>query len=154
MGYERRVRRPRRQADCGSNVSTVRRQRKISAVVLSEGFWRNRFGADPAVVGGQIRLDGMPFTVVGVVPQADTDHRGGERVGARSVRRDIAGIPGGPKPRPPSQPACSEHCRPDEARCLARSGECDLTSIAAALEANFRPRTKAGVSSSSRSATC
>jgi putative ABC transport system permease protein len=37
-------------------------------VVLSEGFWRRRFGADPALVGQTLRLSGRPFTVVGVVP--------------------------------------------------------------------------------------
>jgi putative ABC transport system permease protein len=38
-----------------------------NVVVLSEGLWRARFGGDPAVVGGIIRLDAQPFTVVGVV---------------------------------------------------------------------------------------
>ena len=70
----------------------------ISAVVLSEGFWRNRLGADPAVIGSQIRLDGMPFTVVGVVPQ-QTQIIGAASVWALiQVRRDIAGIPGAPSP--------------------------------------------------------
>ena len=41
---------------------------RSSAVVLSEAFWRTRFNADPSVVGRDIRLDGAPFTVVGVVP--------------------------------------------------------------------------------------
>jgi predicted permease len=36
-------------------------------VVLDEGFWQSRFGADPSVVGKVIRLDGKPVTVVGVV---------------------------------------------------------------------------------------
>jgi putative ABC transport system permease protein len=38
------------------------------AAVLSEAFWRARFNADPGVVGREIRLDGEPYTVVGVVP--------------------------------------------------------------------------------------
>ena len=42
---------------------------KSRFVVLNERFWRTRFGGDPSVVGREIRLDGMPFTVVGVVPQ-------------------------------------------------------------------------------------
>jgi hypothetical protein len=42
---------------------------RASVVVLNEGFWRRRFGSDPALVGSTIRLDGMPFTVVGVVPE-------------------------------------------------------------------------------------
>jgi putative ABC transport system permease protein len=39
-----------------------------SVVVLSESFWRTRFGADPSIVGRTLRLDGDPWLVVGVVP--------------------------------------------------------------------------------------
>ncbi len=39
-----------------------------SVVVLSEGFWRRRFAADPTLVGREITLDGRPITVIGVVP--------------------------------------------------------------------------------------
>ena len=38
------------------------------AVVLAEPFWRSRFGADPAVVGRQLEMDGQRYTIVGVVP--------------------------------------------------------------------------------------
>jgi len=37
-------------------------------VVISEGLWRRRFGADRAVVGSTIVLNGQPFTVIGIVP--------------------------------------------------------------------------------------
>ena len=37
--------------------------------ILSEGLWRRRFAADPAVVGRGITLDSTGFTVVGVMPQ-------------------------------------------------------------------------------------
>jgi len=37
-------------------------------VLLSDRFWRRRFGADPNVVNRIIRLSGNPFTVVGVMP--------------------------------------------------------------------------------------
>jgi putative ABC transport system permease protein len=37
-------------------------------VVLSEGLWRRRYGADPDIVGRDIRVDGRPHTVVGVLP--------------------------------------------------------------------------------------
>ena len=37
-------------------------------VVLSEVLWRNRFGADPAVIGTPIELDQRAFTIVGVMP--------------------------------------------------------------------------------------
>jgi len=37
-------------------------------VLLSHGLWQDRYGADPALVGQAIRLDGEPYTVVGVMP--------------------------------------------------------------------------------------
>ena len=40
--------------------------------LLSDGFWRRRFGSDPAVVGRQLRLDGTTATIVGVL-NADVD---------------------------------------------------------------------------------
>ena len=44
-------------------------RRRAYVVVLSEPFWRSRFNGDPAIVGRDVRLDGAPFTVVGVVPR-------------------------------------------------------------------------------------
>jgi predicted permease len=38
-----------------------------AVAVLSDGLWRRRFGADPAAVGRTLRLDGVTFTVVGVM---------------------------------------------------------------------------------------
>ncbi|HEY4360751.1 MAG TPA: ADOP family duplicated permease [Bryobacteraceae bacterium] len=40
--------------------------------VLSYGFWRDRFGSDPDIVGKQISMDGTPFTVVGVASREYT----------------------------------------------------------------------------------
>src|SRR6185437_11162052 len=37
-------------------------------VVLSEGLWRNRFGADPGLVGRSIHLDQQGYLVVGIMP--------------------------------------------------------------------------------------
>jgi putative ABC transport system permease protein len=37
-------------------------------VVLGHGLWQRRFGADPAVVGRKIVVDGTPMEVVGVMP--------------------------------------------------------------------------------------
>src|ERR1051326_8421557 len=37
-------------------------------VVLSYGYWQRQFGADPAVIGQNIDLDGRPFTIAGVAP--------------------------------------------------------------------------------------
>jgi putative ABC transport system permease protein len=38
--------------------------------VVSEDLWRTRFGADPSLVGRTIRLDGLPHTVIGVMPRS------------------------------------------------------------------------------------
>ena len=38
------------------------------AVVLSNGFWRRRFAADPSIVGQAITLNQVPRSVVGVLP--------------------------------------------------------------------------------------
>lgn len=37
-------------------------------IVLSDGYWRRRFGADPSIVGTTLTLNGMPFQVIGVMP--------------------------------------------------------------------------------------
>ncbi|MGH9481946.1 MAG: ABC transporter permease [Terriglobales bacterium] len=36
--------------------------------VLSDGYWRRRFGRDPAAIGRTLRLNGHAFTVIGVAP--------------------------------------------------------------------------------------
>ncbi len=38
-----------------------------AVAVLSYSTWQNRLAGDPDIVGKQIRIDGVPFTVVGVV---------------------------------------------------------------------------------------
>lgn len=37
-------------------------------VVLSAGLWQRVFAGDPQVIGRELRLDGQPYTVVGVMP--------------------------------------------------------------------------------------
>jgi predicted permease len=37
-------------------------------VVLGDGLWRRRFGADAGIVGHAIALNGEPYTVVGIMP--------------------------------------------------------------------------------------
>jgi predicted permease len=37
-------------------------------VILSEGFWRRRFGGDRRIIGSQISLDNVKHTVIGVMP--------------------------------------------------------------------------------------
>jgi predicted permease len=40
----------------------------IESVVLSDGFWRREFGADPNILGKSLRLDGDLYKVIGVMP--------------------------------------------------------------------------------------
>src|SRR5262245_4691661 len=40
------------------------------AVVISHSLWQRRFNADVGVVGRMIYLNGLPFTVIGVMPQS------------------------------------------------------------------------------------
>jgi putative ABC transport system permease protein len=41
-------------------------------LVITERVWRGRFAADPTVVGRSVLLDGVPATIVGVVPDRTT----------------------------------------------------------------------------------
>jgi len=36
--------------------------------ILGEGLWRQRFGADPSIIGRSIIVDGYPSLVIGVIP--------------------------------------------------------------------------------------
>ena len=42
---------------------------KNHVVVLSDGLWRTRFGADPQIVGRSVKLNEETHTIVGVMPQ-------------------------------------------------------------------------------------
>jgi putative ABC transport system permease protein len=39
-----------------------------TVVIFSESLWRGRFNADPSLIGGPVKLNGVPHTLVGVVP--------------------------------------------------------------------------------------
>ena len=39
-----------------------------TVVVISDGFWRRKFGADPGIVGRSLRIGGELVTVIGVMP--------------------------------------------------------------------------------------
>jgi putative ABC transport system permease protein len=40
--------------------------------VISDGLWKRRFGADGAMLGGKMTLNGEPWTVVGILPAGFT----------------------------------------------------------------------------------
>ena len=39
-----------------------------AAVIISDSLWRGRFGGDPAALGSRVTVDGVPRTIVGVMP--------------------------------------------------------------------------------------
>ncbi len=51
------------ESDAGHSAADAR-----PVAVLSYSAWRRRFGLDPTAIGRTIRIEGMPFTIVGVTP--------------------------------------------------------------------------------------
>jgi predicted permease len=37
-------------------------------VILSYGFWQERYGGDAGILGQDLRIDGRPYTIIGVLP--------------------------------------------------------------------------------------
>jgi predicted permease len=42
---------------------------KDHEVILSQALWQRLYGGDPSAIGRELRLDGVPFTIVGIMPQ-------------------------------------------------------------------------------------
>jgi predicted permease len=40
-----------------------------TVAVIGHGFWQRRFGGSPAALGATVRIDDVPFTIVGVAPR-------------------------------------------------------------------------------------
>ncbi len=69
---------------------------RSGVVVLSHGFWTERMGRDPGAVGRAVVLDGVPHTIVGVLPRIESELTrsevyvpeilGEEKVAARASR--------------------------------------------------------------------
>src|SRR5207253_10604055 len=36
--------------------------------VISQRYWQSRFGNDPAVIGKTVKVNNVPFTIIGVTP--------------------------------------------------------------------------------------
>ena len=46
------------------------RPEAVPALVASDGFWKSHLGADPSALGRTLSLDGVAYTIVGVMPAA------------------------------------------------------------------------------------
>ncbi len=60
-----------------------------AAVLISDALWRQRFGANPAVLGARMVLDGVPREIVGVLPPTvEYPYRAGVFVPLGNLRAD------------------------------------------------------------------
>lgn len=109
-----------------------------TTVVLSDAFWRRRFGADSGIIGRSIMLNGLPVTVVGVL---DPSFRAPIQAGAPEVYRAT---------RRPANSRCGRGCvtlrvigrlRPGVSLAAAQA---DLGGIARRIAAEY-PDTNADV---------
>ena len=109
-----------------------------TTVVMSDAFWRRRFGADSGIIGRSIMLNGLPVTVVGVL---DPSFRAPIQSGAPEVYRAT---------RRPADSRCGRGCitlrvigrlRPGVSLAAAQA---DLGGIARRLAAEY-PDTNADV---------
>jgi putative ABC transport system permease protein len=108
--------------------------KRSSVVVLSEGFWRTRFNADPGIVGRDIRLDGEPYTVVGVVPEE------AQLLGRTSIWAMIAIEGAAPAARSAHYLQAIGRLKPDVA---LEAADADLAAVALGLAREF-PKTNTG----------
>ena len=111
-------------------------------VVLSHGLWRARFGADPAIVGGTVRISGRPFEVIGIAPASFEGASG-------AVPGTKLWIPLGTEASimPPSSTAPRDRRRLLVFGRLAQSvttpmASAELRAIAARLDTAFPPRVR------------
>ena len=56
-------------AHAGRTFTEEEGRAPATVVVLAHTLWRTRFNSDPSIVGRQITLNGLGFTVVGVAPE-------------------------------------------------------------------------------------
>lgn len=59
-------------------------------VLLEEGFWKRRFGADPGIVGKKLTLNGAPATIIGVLPSLPLPWVEGDLVAPLSFQGGLA----------------------------------------------------------------
>jgi putative ABC transport system permease protein len=114
-------------------------QGELRAIVLSNAFWRRRFGGDPSVVGTRVEIDGISTEIAGVmrpgfhIPGVDADFWAPNRL---SIERQRA-------MRRPHWLRTVGRLKPGVTLDAARA---DMTRIAADLETQYpNTNTKMGV---------
>src|ERR1043166_6805190 len=54
----------------GRNFTDEETDRQTNVIILTDGFWRERFNSDPKILGRNTRINGIPRKIVGVLPPA------------------------------------------------------------------------------------
>ena len=54
----------------GRNFTDEETDRQTNVIILTDGFWRERFNSDPNILGRNTRINGIPRKIVGVLPPA------------------------------------------------------------------------------------
>jgi len=106
-------------------------------MLLSDAFWRRTFGANPQVLGKQIRVDSDLYTVIGVMPPEFRHH-------GRTLTNEVdvwaaAGYMAAPFPNPVRRsarllPGAMGRLRPDLSLAQAQT---QLNAFAAELSREF-----------------
>src|SRR5215471_2845859 len=52
----------------GRNFTDKETDPHANVIILTDGFWRERFNADPNILGRETRINGIPRKIVGVLP--------------------------------------------------------------------------------------
>ena len=113
----------------GRTFSPEDEAQRRRSVVISEGLWETRFDRDPSIVGGELKLDGELWTVVGVMP------RDFEILGRTSMW--------GMRPFPPNMPPRARGAYQLQAVGRIKRGvaieaaQADLAAVAAGLATEF-----------------
>ena len=77
-----------------------------TVAVISHGFWLRQYGGAASVVGQELRIDGVPFTIIGVTPPGFS---GMQAAVAAEIAIPLAGLErlGGRTPNPERPPQAS-----------------------------------------------
>jgi putative ABC transport system permease protein len=106
-----------------------------AVAILSEEYWRAQFGADPSAIGRTIVLDGVPTTVVGVLPgEFRVPHGGTEIEGDIWVPLRFTGRETSPDSRRSNFLALLGRLAPG---ATVRGAENELTSLMAGLARTY-----------------
>ncbi len=118
----------------GRTFSQEDDEKRRRVIVMSESLWQSRFNRDPAIVGQEIKMDGILWTVVGIVPKTF------EILGRTSVwaMRPVLNLP--PRVRGQYTLQVVGRMKPEIGISAAQS---DLSAVASGLAGDF-PQTNTG----------